>query len=62
MDIQAKVMRTGTVLGSEFGKREQSEAPKALAPELPPADALVAPGSYLKATRLQGDAVGGDKK
>ncbi len=58
MDIQAKVARTGTVSGSEFVKRVQSEAPKALGPEEPPADLLVAPGSYATATRLQGEKRG----
>ncbi len=58
MDIQAKVSRTGTVTGTEFGKRTQSEAPKPLGPEAPPADLLVAPGNYATATRLQGDAEG----
>ena len=62
MDIQAKVSRTGTVTGTEFSKRTPSEAPKAMGPETPPADLLVAPGNYATATRLQGDAVGGDKK
>ena len=54
MDIQAKVARTGTITGSEFSKREGGEAPKHLAPETAPAQALVAPGSFSTATRLQG--------
>ncbi|HVS40127.1 MAG TPA: NADH-quinone oxidoreductase subunit NuoB [Gemmataceae bacterium] len=62
MDIQAIVSRSGTVLGGEFNKREQAEAPKPLGPETPPAELLVAPGSYRTATRLQGDAVGGEKR
>ncbi len=62
MDIQAKVARTGTVTGTEFGKRTLSEAPKALGPDVPPADLLVAPGNYATATRLQGDAVGDGKR
>jgi NADH-quinone oxidoreductase subunit B len=55
MDIQAKVARTGTVFGKEFTRRAQSEAPKPLALEVAPADALVAPGDFATATRLQGD-------
>jgi NADH-quinone oxidoreductase subunit B len=62
MDVQAKVSRSGTVTGTEFSKRTPSEAPKPLGPETPPADLLVAPGNYTTATRLQGDAVGSDKR
>src|SRR5207302_2914473 len=51
MDIQAKVSRTGTVLGTEFGKRTLTEAPKSLALDIAGADALVAPGNFATATR-----------
>ena len=37
----------------EFAARTQSEAPKPLLPELPPAERLVAPGNFESATRLQ---------
>jgi NADH-quinone oxidoreductase subunit B len=62
MDIQAKVSRTGTVAASEFKKREQPEAPKPLALEIPAADALVAPGDFATATRLQGDGAEGRRQ
>jgi hypothetical protein len=53
MDIQATVSRTGTISGAEFSKRGPGEAPKHLSLEITPADALVAPGSFSTATRLQ---------
>jgi NADH-quinone oxidoreductase subunit B len=59
MDIQAKVMRTGTVTGVEFNQRAAPEAPKPLALEVAASGAVVAPGRFDAATRLQGDGSGG---
>jgi NADH-quinone oxidoreductase subunit B len=53
IDLQAKIQRTGTIMGSEFAARTKSEAPKPLALEIPGAAAMVAPGNYATATRLQ---------
>jgi len=53
LDLQDKVMKTGTVFGSEFEKRNQPEGP-ALDPKTVPAiDRIVAPGDFTTATRLQ---------
>jgi NADH-quinone oxidoreductase subunit B len=54
IDLQAKIQRTGTINGTEFAKRSGGEAPKSLALEVLPAEALVAPGDFASATRLQG--------
>jgi NADH-quinone oxidoreductase subunit B len=53
IDLQEKIVRTGTITGKEFAARTQSEAPKPLLPELPPGQQLVAPGNFESATRLQ---------
>ncbi len=53
MDIQAKIHRTGTLMGKEFTQRAQSEAPRPLALELPPTETVVAPGDVALATRLR---------
>jgi NADH-quinone oxidoreductase subunit B len=55
IDLQEKIQRTGTLTGREFQKRDKSEAPRPLALEVLPADALVAPGRVDTATRLQGN-------
>jgi NADH-quinone oxidoreductase subunit B len=53
IDLQDKITRTGTLNGKEFSARREVEAPKPLAPVLPPAEALVAPANFASATRLQ---------
>jgi NADH-quinone oxidoreductase subunit B len=53
IDLQEKIQKTGTITGAEFRARTQSEAPKALELEVPPAENLVAPADYQSATRLQ---------
>jgi NADH-quinone oxidoreductase subunit B len=53
IDLQDRIIKTGTIVGKEFAVRTQSEAPKPLALEVPPGEALVAPGNYASATRLQ---------
>jgi NADH-quinone oxidoreductase subunit B len=53
MDIQDKVTRTGTLNAREFRTRAGFEGPRFALPEVPPAEALVAPGDFATATRLQ---------
>lgn len=53
IDIQDKISRTGTLLGSEFRTRVTSEGPKPLALEVLPNEQMVAPANYSSATRLQ---------
>jgi NADH-quinone oxidoreductase subunit B len=53
IDLQQKIQRTGTITGQEFRHRTQPEAPRPLALEVQPAEALVAPGDFASATRLQ---------
>jgi NADH-quinone oxidoreductase subunit B len=53
IDLQDKITRTGTLSGKEFELRRTVEAPKTLARELPPAEAMVAPGNFASSTRLQ---------
>ncbi len=52
IDLQEKIQKTGTYNAREFSKRH-SEAPKSLALEIAPGDAMVAPGNFASATRLQ---------
>lgn len=51
MDLQDRVKQTGTMFGTEFAERIVSNRPRALALEIAPADALVAPGDYRSATK-----------
>jgi NADH-quinone oxidoreductase subunit B len=53
MDIQEKVQRTGTIDAREFAARSAYEGPTALAREIAPEEAIVAPGDYRTATRLR---------
>jgi NADH-quinone oxidoreductase subunit B len=53
MDLQELIRRTGTLTGKEFTKRTKSEAPLPLAPNLDPAEAVVAPGDFATSTRLR---------
>ena len=53
IDIQDKVRRTGTLKAREFGARQEPEGPKLKPEDVPPSDAVVAPGNYATATRLQ---------
>jgi NADH-quinone oxidoreductase subunit B len=55
IDLQDKILRTGTLTGKEFQQRTRSEAPRPLAVEVPPNEAMVAPGNFATATRLQPD-------
>ncbi len=51
IDLQAKIKKTGTIFGSEFLERTQSDKPRSLALELAPAEAMVAPGDVGTATK-----------
>ena len=42
---------SGTMFGSEFNYRNESEKPRPLALDLAPRDAIVAPGDYQTATK-----------
>lgn len=53
IDIQTKVQQTGTLFAREFKHRDHGEGPKHVSVEVPPADALVAPGNFASSTRLQ---------
>ncbi len=53
IDIQDKIRRTGTLSGREFVQRTGYEGPKLKPDEVPPAEAMIAPGNYATATRLQ---------
>jgi NADH-quinone oxidoreductase subunit B len=50
IDLQAKIVRTGTMQGTEFAKRSESKGPPQNA-DLP-ADVMTAPGDYTKSQRI----------
>lgn len=54
MDLQEKIHKTGTVLGTEFDQRTVPEGPKLGMTEVAPTQTIVAPGSFETATRLKG--------
>jgi NADH-quinone oxidoreductase subunit B len=53
IDLQDRILKTGTITGTEFAARKKAEGPKPLLPEVAPSDRLVAPGDFATATRLQ---------
>ena len=53
IDLQERIRATGTLAGKEFERRVRSEAPASLAPKLDPARAVVAPGDFATATKMQ---------
>jgi NADH-quinone oxidoreductase subunit B len=53
IDLQEKIQKTGTITGKEFQARTRSEAPLPLALDIVPTEALVSPGRFDTATRLQ---------
>jgi NADH-quinone oxidoreductase subunit B len=53
IDLQERIRQTGTLTGKEFRQRDRPEAPKPLALEVSPREAMVAPGNFATATRLQ---------
>lgn len=52
IDLQDKIQRTGTVLGSEFDRRIRPEGPRPLSLEVPQELQIVAPGNYSSSNRL----------
>jgi NADH-quinone oxidoreductase subunit B len=52
IDLQERIRHTGTITGREFAARQASEAPRPLALEVQPGEAVVAPGDFTTATRL----------
>jgi NADH-quinone oxidoreductase subunit B len=50
MDIQAKIKRTGTLMGTEFPKRTEHMGPRATPDNLD--NVIVAPGDYTKSRRI----------
>jgi NADH-quinone oxidoreductase subunit B len=62
IDLQDKIRRTGTITGKEFVRRTLPEGPQPLALEVPAQEALVAPGSFASATRLQDGDQGGPSR
>ena len=53
MDLQEKIKRTGTMLGSEFRSRTRPEGPQSLNETLADEDRIVSPANTTTATRLQ---------
>jgi NADH-quinone oxidoreductase subunit B len=51
IDIQDKIQRTVTIMGSEFARRSVVEGPHV--PDLSPDQRLVSPGDYTSATRMR---------
>ncbi|MFO0927079.1 MAG: NADH-quinone oxidoreductase subunit NuoB [Gemmataceae bacterium] len=52
LDIQDRIRKTGTYNAREFQTRAAFEGPRFALPDVPAADAVVAPGNYKSATRL----------
>jgi NADH-quinone oxidoreductase subunit B len=55
LDIQEKIKKTGTLNGTEFARRDKSEAPSPLAMTINPSQSVVAPGDFSSGTRLRVD-------
>jgi NADH-quinone oxidoreductase subunit B len=53
LDIQDKIKRTGTFTGTEYERRTAYEGPRPLLEKIPAVEAMVAPGNFEAATRLQ---------
>jgi NADH-quinone oxidoreductase subunit B len=54
IDLQDKIRQTGTLTGREFKQRVRPEGPLPIETRVDPTQALVAPGNYETANRLQG--------
>jgi NADH-quinone oxidoreductase subunit B len=50
IDLQARIRKTGTLMGTEFNTRTQPEGPRPH-PDIP-GDVIVAPGDYAKSRRI----------
>jgi NADH-quinone oxidoreductase subunit B len=53
IDLQARIMKSGTFTGSEFQARTKCERPLPLGIDVPQERQVVSPGDYSTATRLQ---------
>src|SRR5262249_53877682 len=53
LDLQDKIKRTGTLTGREFNQRAGYDGRHLTPGDVPPAEAVVAPGNFASATRLQ---------
>jgi NADH-quinone oxidoreductase subunit B len=53
LDLQDKIQKTGTLLGTEFQKRSGSDGPKLRPLDLAASQRMVSPGDFETATRLQ---------
>ena len=53
MDIQDRIKKSGTLKGREFVGRTEHEGPSLHPQNVPPGDAVVAPGNFATSTRLQ---------
>jgi NADH-quinone oxidoreductase subunit B len=53
IDLQDKIKRTGTLGAREFRERKEYEGPRLSPEKVPPSEAIVAPGNFSSATRLQ---------
>jgi NADH-quinone oxidoreductase subunit B len=51
IDLQDKIMQTGTATGAEFAERTTPEGPKDL--QIPATKEIIVPGDYTTATRLK---------
>ena len=51
MDLQDKIMRTGTIFATEFDKRESYEGPRPLYSLIPPEKKILSPSNFANATR-----------
>jgi NADH-quinone oxidoreductase subunit B len=61
LDLQEKVMKTGTIDAREFASRTSYEGPAPLAKELGQADLVVAPGNYATGKRTRSLPLVGNK-
>ncbi len=53
IDLQERIRQHGTLMGSEFAKRDRPEKPLPLATTLNPADLLVSPGDFTTSTPVR---------
>jgi NADH-quinone oxidoreductase subunit B len=53
IDLQAKIQRTGTLMGNEFPSQSRPTGPVTLGLEVLPDDLVVAPGDFSSGTRLR---------
>lgn len=51
MDLQDKIMRTGTIFATEFDKRVTYEGPRPLYSLIPPEKKILSPSNFANATR-----------